>query len=148
MANITRFDPFGDLASFRRMGDLDSLFKGLRLQPCAGDLEGEPRIKVDVEEDERNYTVKADIPGVNKDDIHVSVEGSQVSIEAEVKKETEEKKGKNVVRSERYVGKSYRSFSLAQQIDSGKVVAKYDNGVLQLTLTKKGNGAAKQIKVQ
>ena len=95
MANITRFDPFGDLASFRRMGDLDSLFKGLRLQPCAGDLEGELRIKVDVEEDERNYTVKADIPGVNKDDIHVSVEGSQVSIEAEVKKETEEKKSKN-----------------------------------------------------
>lgn len=147
MANITRFDPFGDIGSLRRFSDLDNFFKGFGMRPWPGP-DVEPRIKVDVEEDDKNYTVKADVPGVNKDDIHVSVEGNQVSIEAEVKKESEEKKGKNVVRSERYVGKAYRSFSLAQEIDAGNVVAKYDNGVLQLTLPKKGNGSAKQIKVQ
>ena len=129
MANITRFGPLDDV-----FGDL---MKGFWVKPMA--LEGTQslQIRMDVKEGEKCYTVHADIPGVRKEDIHVTVDGAMVTIEAEVKKESEEKKGKNVVRSERYVGKAYRSFSLAQDIDAGNVVAKYDNGVLQLTLPKK-----------
>jgi HSP20 family protein len=85
---------------------------------------------------------------VKKDDIHVAIEGNQVSIEAEVKKEKEEKKGEKVVRSERYYGKQSRSFTLGHDIDSGKAEAKYSDGVLELKLPKKANGSTKELKVQ
>ena len=75
---------------------------------------------------------KAEIPGVKKEDIHVAIDGNQVSIEAEVKRETEEKKGEKVVRSERYFGKQYRSFTLATDIDAAAAAAKYADGVLEL----------------
>jgi HSP20 family protein len=148
MANITRFDPFEDLARLQPLAGLDDFFKGFRLRPWASELEAEPRIKVDVSEAEAAYNVKADIPGVKKEDIHVSIDGNQVSIEAEIKKEKEEKKGEKVVRSERYFGKQYRSFSLASEIDSGKAEAKYHDGVLELKLPKKANGSSKELKVQ
>jgi HSP20 family protein len=148
MANITRFDPFDELARFQPLSTMDDFFKGLRMRPWLGDIEAEPRIKVDVSEADAAYDVKADIPGVKKEDIHVAIEGNQVSIEAEVKKEKEEKKGEKVVRSERYYGKQYRSFTLGSDIDSAKAEAKYHDGVLELKLPKKSNGSSKELKVQ
>jgi HSP20 family protein len=148
MANVTRFDPFEELARFRPLGDFDDLFKGFRMRPLLGDVEVEPRLKVDVTEAEAAYSVKADIPGVKKEDIHVAIDGNQVSIEAEVKKEKEEKKGEKVVRSERYFGKQYRSFTLGHDIDAGKAEAKYSDGVLELKLPKKSNGSSKELKIQ
>jgi HSP20 family protein len=148
MANITRFDPFEELARFRPLGDLDDFFKGFRMRPWMSDADIEPRIKVDVSEAEAAYSVKAEIPGVKKEDIHVAIEGNQVSIEAEVKKEKEEKKGETVVRSERYFGKQSRSFTLGHDIDAGKAEAKYSDGVLELKLPKKSNGSSKELKVQ
>jgi HSP20 family protein len=148
MANITRFDPFEELARFQPLASFDDFFKGLRVRPWLGDVEMEPRIKVDVSEADAAYNVKADIPGVKKEDIHVAIDGNQVSIEAEIKKEKEEKKGEKVVRSERYYGKQYRSFTLGSDIDSGKAEAKYSDGVLELKLPKKGNGSSKELKVQ
>jgi HSP20 family protein len=148
MANITRFDPFDELARFQPLADMDTFFRGFRLRPWLSDMDAEPRIKIDVAEDDKAYTVKADIPGVKKEDIHVSIDGSQVSIEAEVRKEKEEKKGEKVVRSERYFGKEYRSFSLGQDIESAKAEAKYHDGVLELKLPKTSNGHAKELKVQ
>jgi HSP20 family protein len=148
MANITRFDPFEELARFQPLGNFDDFFKGFRLRPLLNDVEVEPRIKVDVSEADAAYNVKAEIPGVKKEDIHVSIEGNQVSIDAEVKTEKEEKKGEKVVHSERYYGRQYRSFTLGSNIDSAKAEAKYQDGVLELKLPKKSNGSSKELKVQ
>lgn len=148
MANITRYDPFEDIARLSAFGNLDDMFKGLRLRPWVKDADVEPQIKIDVSEDEKAYTVKADVPGVKKDDIKVSVEGNQVSIEAEAKQEREEKKGDTVLRSERWYGRVFRSFALAHDVDESKAEAKYQDGVLELKLPKKGNGSSKTVKVQ
>ena len=147
MANLTRYDPF-NLARIDPFGDIDDLFKGFFVRPAL--LEGQPQmqIKMDVKEDDNAYTVHAEIPGVKKEDIHVSIEGNQVSISAETKVEKEEKKGEKVLRSERYVGKVARSFTLAHDVDEAKSQAKYSDGVLELTLPKKAVSAAKKLAIQ
>ena len=140
MANITRYDPFNEL---------DDVFKGLFVRPMRFDLDLAPqmKMKIDVTKADDTYTVKADIPGVKKDDIQVSVDGNEVTISGEIKKETEEKKGEEVLRSERYYGKISRSFTLPHDVDETKVVAKYADGVLKLTLPMKGKSASRKITV-
>ncbi|HLF38542.1 MAG TPA: Hsp20/alpha crystallin family protein [Burkholderiales bacterium] len=140
MANITRYDPFNDL---------DDLFKGLFVRPMRFDLDVAPqmRMKIDVTKTDDGYTVKADIPGVSKDDIQVSIDGNEVTISGEIKKESEQKKGEEVLRSERYYGKVSRSFTLPHDVDEAKVVAKYADGVLKLTLPMKSKSASKKITV-
>lgn len=147
MANISRYDPLS-LARTDPFGDIDDLFKGFFMRPVM--LEGQPQmqIKMDVKEDDSGYTIHADIPGVKKEDIHVSIEGNQVSISAETKTEKEEKKGEKVLRSERYYGKVARSFTLAHDVDESKAQAKYTDGVLELTLPKKVVSAAKKLAIQ
>ena len=104
---------------------------------------------MDVSEDDKAYHVKAEVPGVKKEDIHVAVEDNQVSITAEVKQEKEEKKGETVLRSERYYGMQSRSFTLMHDVDQGKAEAKYQDGILELTLPKKSNGGTvKQLAVK
>jgi len=147
MANITRFDPFSELTRLDPFRDMDDLFRGFMVRPVFRGLDGEPQIKLDVSEEDKAYLVKAEIPGVKKEDIHVSIDGNQVSISAEVKKETEEKEGKRVIRSERYYGKVYRSFSLDQEVDQGGAQAKYTDGVLEVTLPKKPGTAPKKLTV-
>ena len=140
MANITRFGSFDNL--------FDDLAKGFWVKPLAVPAGEELKLKVDVKEDEKAYTVHAEIPGVKKEDIQVEVNGDQVSLRAEVKREKEEKKDEKVVRCERYYGKQYRSFTLGSDIDSAKAEAKYQDGVLELKLPKKANGSSKELKVQ
>ncbi|MFA7268115.1 MAG: Hsp20/alpha crystallin family protein [Sterolibacterium sp.] len=147
MHSITRFEPFGNLSRFDPFGDIDNMFKGFMLRPVFRDMEAEPQMKIDVSEEDKSYLVKAEIPGVNKDDIHVSVDGNQVSISAEVKHEKEEKKGKKVIRSERYYGNVYRSFTLGQDVDQSAAKAKYADGILELTLPKKPGTAAKRLTI-
>ncbi|OIR03067.1 acid shock protein [mine drainage metagenome] len=147
MADITRFDPFNELTRLDPFRDVDDFFKGFMLRPVFRGLEAEPQIRIDVSEEDKGYLIKAEIPGVKKEDIHISVEGNQVSISAEVKKEKEEKEGKRVIRSERYYGKVYRSFSLSQEVDQAAAQAKYADGVLELTLPKKPGTTAKKITV-
>ncbi|HJW26979.1 MAG TPA: Hsp20/alpha crystallin family protein [Rhodocyclaceae bacterium] len=142
MANITRFDPFTDLAPFGR-----EFFKNFSLQPLFRGMEMEPEIRMDISEDEKAYAIKAEIPGVRKEDIKVSVNGNMVSISAEVKKETEEKEGQKVIRSERYYGRVARSFSLDEEVDEGAAQAKYSDGVLELTLPKKPGASSRTIKI-
>ena len=146
MANITRFDPFGDLARFDPFRGFEDVFRLPR--GAVRGLPEEPQIKMDVSEDDGSYRVKAEIPGVDKNDIKVSIDGNQVSISAEVKREKEEKKGETVIRSERYYGNQYRSFTLQSDIDEGKADAKYENGVLVLTLPKKAPSSAKQVAIK
>jgi len=138
MANLTRYDPFGDL---------DDLFKGFMLRPVQ--LEQQvPQIKMDVKESDGTYVVRADIPGVKKEDIKVNVDGNVVSISAEVKQEKEEKEGGRVIRSERFRGEVSRSFSLGQDVDEGAAQAKYTDGVLELTLPKKSGARQNKIVVR
>jgi HSP20 family protein len=140
MANITRFEPFSDF---------DDFFKGFLVRPMRFDLDA-PRdlsVKVDVTKTDDTYAVKAEMPGVKKEDINVSIEGGQITISGEVKKEKEEKKGEEVIRSERYYGKVSRSFTLPQDIDEAKAKANYADGVLQLTLPTKAKTTGKKITV-
>lgn len=146
--NLMRFNPFGDIARVDPFSNIDDIFKDFRLTPSWSSLPSEPRIKMDVAETDKTYVVKAEIPGVSKEDIKVSIEGNQVSISAETRKETEEKSGEIIVRSERYYGQQYRSFALACEVDEEKSEARYQNGVLELTLPKKSGPAGKQLRVQ
>ena len=140
MANITRFDPFGT--------NLDDFFRGSFLRPVRFDLDApEVQIKLNVVRSDGAYAVDAEMPGVKKEDIHVTVDGSLVTISGEVKKEKEEKKGEQVIRSERYFGKVERSFSLPQDIDEAHVEAKYSDGVLKLTLPLREKTKAKQVEI-
>ncbi|MCK9284006.1 MAG: Hsp20/alpha crystallin family protein [Rhodocyclaceae bacterium] len=138
MSNITRFDPFDDL---------DNLFKGFMVRPVFQGTAVAPQMKLDVSEDDKAYTIKAEIPGVNKEDIHLSVDGNQVSIRAEVKRETEKKEGKRVVHSERYYGQVSRSFTLDKDVEQGGASAKYVDGVLEAVLPKKQGTTAAKIAV-
>ena len=146
MANITRFDPFADLTRFDPFRGIEDVFRFPR--GLLRSLPEEPQIKMDVSEDEKTFRVKAEIPGVNKEDIKVSIDGNQVFISAEVKREKEEKTGGTVIRSERYYGNQYRSFALQSDIDEAKADAKYENGVLELTLPKKEPASARQVMVK
>lgn len=140
MGKLTRFDPLNEVARLDPFRSVEDFFKDFSLRPAWHDMNVEPRIKMDVSETDQAYVVKADIPGVNKEDIKVDIDGNQVSISAEMKKESEEKQGETVVRSERYYGQQSRSFTLGCEIDDAKAEAKYRDGVLELTLPKKKNG--------
>src|SRR5512140_3105785 len=102
MANITHYDPFKEITRFDPFHNFDDMLKGFMVKPVLRDME--PEIKMDVAEDDKAYTVRAEIPGATKEDIKVAVDGNQISISAEVKKEKEEKEGKKVIRRERYYG--------------------------------------------
>lgn len=136
--NMMRFNPFGNM---------EQMFKDFRPTPSWQNLEAEPRIKMDVSETDQAYTVKAEIPGVKKEDIKVTIEGNLVSISAEVKKETEEKKGETLVCRERYHGQQYRRFTLEQDVDDSKAEAHFQDGVLELTLPKKAGSTKKQLEI-
>lgn len=143
MANVTRYDPFADV---------DDFFKGFFLRPVRMDMtagEGAAlgQVKVDVSEDDKAYTVHAEIPGAKKEDIKVSIDGGIVSISAEVKKTREQKDGEKVIRSERYYGTVSRSFSLNADVDEGQCAATYKDGVLELVLPKKSGGRTRQISI-
>jgi HSP20 family protein len=140
MANIARFGNFDSL--------FDDLAKGFWVKPLATPAAQDIKLKVDVTEDDKAYTVHAEIPGVKKEDIQVEVHGDQVSIRAEVKQEKEEKKGEKLLHSERYYGMVSRSFTLPTEVDDKATVAKYTDGVLDLTLPKKAGNGSHRISVQ
>jgi HSP20 family protein len=117
------------------------------MMPSMRGLEGAPRIRMDVSESEKEYLIKADIPGVQKEDIKIAVNGNQVSISAEVKEEKEANTA-GMLRSERYYGQQSRTFTLPQEVDDQNAQAKYESGVLQLTLPKKAGAGGKQISIQ
>ena len=142
MSNLTRFDPFNEL--------VDDLFKGFLVRPYGYEPREAvaPRMKVDVAEKNGAYLVTAEIPGVKKEDIKVSVDGTQVTLEAEVKQEREATQDERVLHTERVFGKVSRSFTLPQEVDEGKAEAKFRDGVLELTLPKKAAAQHKQIAIQ
>lgn len=143
MSNVTRYDPF----SLEPMADL---FQGFFRPMRSLALEGETSlsdIKIDVSESDTAYTVKAELPGVDKKDIDVSIDGNVVSISAKAERDKETKDGERLIRRERYSGVISRSFSLAADIDEGTSSAQYHDGVLSLTLQKKKDAPQKRLQI-
>jgi HSP20 family protein len=102
---------------------------------------------LDVAESDKAYTVKLDMPGVTKEDVKVSIDGRRVSVEAQSSKDEEKKEGDRVVYRERSVASFARSFTVAAEVDQAGSAAKLENGVLTLTLAKRGTPAAARITV-
>ncbi|HEY2496403.1 MAG TPA: Hsp20/alpha crystallin family protein [Candidatus Angelobacter sp.] len=138
MTMITRIDPFRELASFfenfTEPTGKDQLAAGNFVPP------------VDVYEDEQNLVLKLEVPGVNEGDINVSVENNTLTVQGERKFEKEEKE-ENFHRIERRYGSFLRTFRLPNTVDSEKVEASYDKGILKITLVKRAEAKPRQIKV-
>lgn len=131
----------------------DDFFKdiapGFYVRPLHGEGVPSPsQIKVDVKETDGGYTVHAEVPGVPKEDIQVSIDGNVVSLRAEVRQHDQKTEGEKVLRSERYFGSVARSFQLPVDVDAAQAKAKYDNGVLTLTLPKKQGGNAQRLSIE
>jgi HSP20 family protein len=143
MSNLTRYDPFS-------MEPVSDLFQGL-FRPLRGSAgtedSGLATMKIDVTETDDAYAVKAELPGVRKDDIDVKIDGNVVSISAKVERNQEQKDGERVIRRERYSGAFSRSFSLASDIDDMKASAQYQDGVLSLSLPKKARAEQKRLAI-
>jgi HSP20 family protein len=142
--NTTRLPSLFAAEPFALDDAFRSFMRPLRWEPAPET----PQIKIDVSEADDAYTVKAEIPGVRKEDIHVEIDGAQVMITAEVKKDLEEKKEGRVLRSERSYGFASRMFTVGVEIDRAKAVAKYLDGVLNLTLPKKMATHTEPLKVE
>jgi HSP20 family protein len=141
MANITRYDPFNEL--------VDDLFKGFFVRPLAFEPRAElVRMKLEVAEKNGTYLVTAELPGVRKEDINVTVDGAQVTLAAEVKREKEATEHDRLLHTERSFGKLTRTFTLPQELDEAKVEAKFRDGVLELALPKKAAAQRKPIAIQ
>ena len=140
MANLQIYDPFAETG-------IDELFRGF-FRPVRLEKAAPAPARVDVTETDKGYTVHAEIPGVKKEDIDVAIEGNQVTISAEVKRNSEQKDGERVLRTERYVGGVYRSFTLPAELDETASEAKYENGVLELKLAKKPAVAGRKLTIQ
>ncbi len=114
-------------------------------------MPGEPlgEIRIDLDETDKDYTVRAEIPGAKKDDIRVEIDGNRVSIAAEVKREREEKsaKGRSLLR-ETYEGRVSRGFTLACDVDEARTTAKLEQGVLTLVLPKRAGARSRQIAIE
>jgi HSP20 family protein len=145
-ANLTRWSPFKALSRFEQGAPFDDFFRGFNLRPQWSELEA-PDVRIDVTENDAAYRVKAEMPGVDKSDIDVSISGNQVAISAEVKRESKKKDDERDICTERYYGQVYRSFSLPDEVDSDKATARYEGGVLTLELPKKGNGSARKLTI-
>ena len=141
MVNITRFNPLEDA--------FESLARGIPMWlPLPETRASAPtQIRMDVTENDKEYQVLAELPGVKKEEISITINGNQVAVSAEVKHEKDVKNGGTVLRAERYYGKVQRSFALGQEVDEVAAQAKYNDGVLELTLPKKAAAATKKVAV-
>ncbi|MAK89757.1 MAG: heat-shock protein Hsp20 [Oleibacter sp.] len=135
-----------------RSGLFDDLFNdvasGFYVKPLHG--QGLPKqIKVQVGENAESYSIQAELPGVNKEDIHVDIDGAVVTLKAEVKQHDSQKDGDQILRSERYYGSVSRSFELPQEVETEHASAKYENGILILNLPKRQQKAGtKRLEIQ
>jgi HSP20 family protein len=102
---------------------------------------------LDVAEDKDNFTIKVDLPGIRKDDVHLSFEDGILSIEGE-RKEENEQKDKNYHRVERTYGRFIRSFNLGTGVDASKIQANYKDGVLQVVVPKLERAKPKAIDIK
>ena len=148
MANIVqRYPSISNIARFSPFMDIDDWLNDFGMRPLSQEMERMPQIKIDLIENDQCYRVKADIPGVKKEDIKVKVDGNIVAINVEMQQEKEKKNGDKMLCRECFSGSSYRSFTLSGNVDEDKTQAKYENGVLELTLPKKNGSTLKEITI-
>ena len=145
MNQLTHWNPFKALTRSEPGGGFDQLFRDFGMRPFFGQFDV-PDIRIDVGENDKAFTIRADIPGAKKEDIDVAVDGRQVSITARSASRTE-KKDETFLYTERSEGQVSRSFMLPAEIEDGQAEAKYEDGVLKLMLPKKANGNNHRIKV-
>lgn len=140
MSTLTLYrDPFA--ATF------DDVLRGFFARPATRQQPAVRAIRFDVAEQGNTYVVNAELPGYKKEDVQVEIDGARVTITAEAKTQAENKDGEKVVYSERYTGKAVRSFELTSEIDSDAATAKYENGILTLTLPKKAEEGRKLLNI-
>lgn len=136
------------LTPFERLDDLfPEMFRRF-MRPAAFGTDVPSEIRVDVTENDAEYVLRAEIPGAKKDDIRVAIDGNRLSISAEVKKEQEEKsaKGRVLLRETTY-GSVSRGFTLAHEIDDKAATAKFEDGVLKLTLPKRADAGNRLLSI-
>ncbi|QPK65032.1 Hsp20/alpha crystallin family protein [Methylomonas sp. LL1] len=139
------------LSPFVSRGLFDELFRDVNPGYFIKPLHGDPlpaQIKVDVKENPNEYVVEAEIPGAGKDNIQVNIDGNVVSIRAEISQVDSQTKDDKLLRSERYYGEVSRSFQLPTDIDETTSKARYDNGVLTLTLLKKQKQGGQRMLIE
>lgn len=144
MARLQPYDPFPEAA-------FDDLFRTF-FQPTArasraSQAAAQQTFRLDVAEDDKGYVVHAELPGVTKDDIQVTIDGHQVTIAAEAKR-AERKEGERALHVERYAGSLFRSFTLPTEVDESGSAARYENGILELRLAKKVPQAGRKLSIQ
>jgi len=141
MVNITRFTPIDEA--------FENLFRGapVWLPNLEARAPAPMKFRMDVTENDKEYQVLAELPGLKKEDISVTINGNEITISAEVKQEKDVKDGETVLRAERYYGKIQRAFTLGQEVDEATAQAKYNDGVLELKLPKKTVAAARRLAV-
>jgi HSP20 family protein len=141
MNPLTRYEPL--------VGRLDGLFNDFFRPALVWENNSEPLpIRLDVKENADAYTVSAELPGVKKDEIHVEIEGDEVTISAETKRAAELGQGEKWLRVERFFGKTARRFALPQEIDEARAAARFTDGVLELILPKKAQVTGRKIDIQ
>lgn len=150
MTMLTRWDPFHRWDPFR---DFQSLQERMNRLFHEFTPRGEEELAlgtfappVDIYEDENNFTLKVEVPGLEQKDIDVHLENNTLTIKGQRKFEKEEKE-ENFHRIERRYGAFCRSFTLPNTVDTEKVNAEYDNGLLKIRLAKRAEAKPKQIKV-
>jgi HSP20 family protein len=131
-------------------GSLDDLLSGFFVRPVTRESRGErsTSFRIDVYETQDAYRVVADLPGIRKEDINISVVGADLTISAEAKREQVAGDGEHALLQERFAGKYHRMLSLGHEIDESKAQARHVNGVLELTLPKSANSLPKRITIQ
>jgi HSP20 family protein len=141
MFNITRFNPLEEA--------FENVFRGVPVWLPNREMRAlaPTQVRMDVTENEKEYVVLAEMPGVRKEEINVTIDGNEVTISAEARHEKDIKDGETVLRSERYYGKIQRLITLENEVDEATAQAKYDDGVLELKLPKKSVAAAKKVAI-
>lgn len=130
--------------------DFDNLFGGL-LRPSrylAEQRQGRQSPAIDLVEKDDVYELRAELPGIEKEDLHISVEDGILTINAQTKNEHREEKDGRVIRQERYLGKYVRSLRLGNNIDESRIDANYVDGVLTVLIPKPDEVKPKKIEVK
>lgn len=132
--SLVRWNPFGEL---------ERNFDSLNKWPVSN---GAWSPRVDILENDDNVVITAEVAGVDKKDVNITLEKGILSISGERKLENEDKKD-NYHRMERYYGSFHRHFHLSDNLDGDKVDAKMENGILKVTVAKKPEVKPKQISI-
>jgi HSP20 family protein len=127
---------------------VDSMFEDFVGNAGAGQAAATLTPRINVIESAEAFEVEAEVPGVGREDVRVSVEGKRISFDAEVRRDEQRKEGESLIHAERVVKKFTRSFSLPVEVDDSRAQARLENGILRLTLPKRQAVQAKQIAVQ